>query len=960
MQGARHHRSDSGPERTALRFGPFRLFVAERLLFDGDRPIRLNRRATDILLALVEQPGRIFSHHELMSHVWPDTFVEDANLRAHISALRRALGHSDFGQSYLMTTPGCGYSFVGPLNNETSPVLLTVPPPAHPGAWPIPLGRVHGRADVIARIQAQLPQQRLISVVGPGGIGKTTVVSTLADAVVGSYPDGIQWIDLAALDRDEMVPPAVAFALGLDNFAVDPTSGIVATLRDRHMLLILDCCERIVQGAALIADSVLRGAPNVHIVATSRERLRTAGEYVVRLPPLGAPTPTGELTLAQAMEYPAVRLFVERAMAALDSFVLTEANLPTIVRICSQLEGVALAIELAAGSLASFGLAQLATLIESRLRLTSSGRRTAEPRHQTMQATLDWSYDTLPEPERLVLQRLAVFAGGADLAAVRAVAADATNDQIAVVANLARLVDKSLVVAEINDASVRYRLLDTTRSYALDKLTASRTLPVVARSHAEWFLRRLEALSAGESASLDEYTADLANIRAALDWAASPDGDAAFAVTLTLACVALWMELSLLGECRSRVGNALALLDPAGARNSTTELMLTAALGTSLMYTSGPVEAAEALWTRVFELAEEFGDTQYQLRALYGLWLYKILVCEYRAALALARRFHCVAENSNGLPDIGVAHRMTSMALHYLGEQAGTREHAQNSLQSPMSELRWAQTARYGVDQQVGSRVLLARSLWLLGYPGQAMLIAQVSVDEAAGVGHANSTCLALADGACLIAIWIGDATASDRFASMLADYAERHTLGVWRTYSSAMRGRVLAQNGVAKEGIILLRAALHELRDTPHDIRFQLYLVWLAEALWIAEEFDEALEAIDQTLERAQRTEERWYLPELLRIRGELLIRRGGSDAIAAARQHFAESLHCAREQKARSWELRTVISVARLPSSGHNAYASLRSVLDGFSEGFETADLRAARRLLSELNKKYQQAQA
>ena len=152
-------------------------------------------------------------------------------------------------------------------------------------------------------------------------------------------------------------------------------------------------------------------------------------------------------------------------------------------------------------------------------------------------------------------------------------------------------------------------------------------------------------------------------------------------------------------------------------------------------------------------------------------------------------------------------------------------------------------------------------------------------------------------------------------------------------------------------EGIALLRAALDDLRDTPHDIRFQLYLVWLAEALWIAGQFDDALAAIDQTLERAGRTEERWYLPELLRIRGELLIRRGDADAVATALQCFADSLRWAREQKARSWELRTAISIARMPSSGDDGACVVRAVLDGFSEGFETADLVAARRLLGEM---------
>ena len=194
-----------------------------------------------------------------------------------ISALRRALGDGPGGQSYRVTIPGRGYSFVGSLSNETATAVVAAPLRAQPGAWPVHLGRVHWSGDVIARIQTQLPQRRLISVVGPGGIGKTTVASTLADAVGSAYPDGIQWVDLAALDRDQTVPAAIAFALGLDNFATDPTPGIVTTLRDRRMLLILDCCERVVRGAARIADNVLRGAPHVHILATEPRTVAHGG-----------------------------------------------------------------------------------------------------------------------------------------------------------------------------------------------------------------------------------------------------------------------------------------------------------------------------------------------------------------------------------------------------------------------------------------------------------------------------------------------------------------------------------------------------------------------------------------------------------------------------------------------------------------------------------------------------------
>jgi predicted ATPase len=374
------------------------------------------------------------------------------------------------------------------------------------------------------------------------------------------------------------------------------------------------------------------------------------------------------------------------------------------------------------------------------------------------------------------------------------------------------------------------------------------------------------------------------------------------------------------------------------------------------MYTRGPVAEAESAWERVLELAAALDDNEYQLRALYGLWLYKILVCEYRAAVKLTKQFEHVAESAAAATEIPTADRMMSLPLHYLGDQTGARVRADRSLGGPVPTNRHRHITHYGVDQRVGALVQLARALWLQGLMDQAVQVAQASVDEAANLGHSNSMCLALADGASIIAIMVGNLGDAEHFAAMLDQHADKHALGVWRTYGHALRGRILMQKGAVSDGVTLLKSALADLRETPFDIRFQLYLVWLAEVQGAAGQVVEALAAIDEALKRAERREERWYLPELLRIRGELLLKSGATGSIAAARECFAQSLHWAQSQNALAWDLRTTMSVVRSrrdEGSATELRVMLESALARFSEGFGTGDLVAARSLLAELER-------
>jgi DNA-binding winged helix-turn-helix (wHTH) protein len=328
-----------------ISFGPFHLLPARQLLLEGAKPVRLGSRALSILIALVGRAGEFVSKDELIARVWPHTFVEEGNLRVHVAALRRALGDGQAGNRYIVNVPGRGYSFVAPVSRSEG-TLAARPIAVEPTHnLPAPLARMVGRDDTVHALAAKLPLQRFITIVGPGGIGKTTVALAVAGALIASYKNAVRFVDLSPLADPLLVPSAVASELGLAILSGDPIPGLIAFLRDRQMLLVLDGCEHVIVAAAALAEEVIRNAPGVHILATSREPLRAEGEHVHRLPPLAAPVASASPTASEALSFPAVQLFVERAVAGLDGFELSDADAPIVADICRRLDGIALAIE---------------------------------------------------------------------------------------------------------------------------------------------------------------------------------------------------------------------------------------------------------------------------------------------------------------------------------------------------------------------------------------------------------------------------------------------------------------------------------------------------------------------------------------------------------------------------------------------------------------------------------------
>ncbi len=457
-----------------------------RLLLHGDQPVRLGSRALEILIALVERPGELVGKNELMARVWPRTFVEDGNLKVQVAGLRRALGDRRGSNRYLATIPGQGYRFVAPVvrTGEPSPAPRAAAPRMH--NLPAPVTRVIDRSDRVGALPAQLLRCRFITIVGPGGIGKSTVALAVAEGLIEGYDHGVRFVDLAQIRDPLQVLGALVDALGLEIRSDDPIPELIAPLQGKAMLLVLDNCEHVIETTAPLAARILRGAPGVQILATSREPLRAEGEHVHRLPPLQTPRTSVGLTAAEALGFPAVQLFVERAAATSCAFELDDRDAPIVADICRKLDGIPLAIELAAGRVEAFGLRGLAAHLDDPLQLLTGGRRLALPRHRTMRAALDWGHDLLPERERAVLRRLAIFAGSFTLEAASAVAASPEIADAEVVVCAANLVAKSLTAAEVGGRAPCYRLLETTRAYALEKLADSGELEQVEHRYSDY------------------------------------------------------------------------------------------------------------------------------------------------------------------------------------------------------------------------------------------------------------------------------------------------------------------------------------------------------------------------------------------------------------------------------------------------------------------------------------------
>lgn len=936
-------------------FGPFRLSAAERLLDKDGVPVRLGGRALSLLITLVAAAGQVIDKRKLMKLAWPDVVVEEGSLRVHMVAVRKALDDGRQGGRYVANVAGQGYCFVAPVTyvpRGASPVQAPAPPNPAAGLPPALTARVVGRDETLRAIEAELLRKRFVTVVGAGGIGKTTVAVSVAHAMAGAFDDGACFVDLCAVNDAALVAGTLAAMLGLDGHPGEAPSGLVSFMRDKHMLLVLDSCEHLIGAVAALADRIFKEAPGVHILATSRESLRVEGEQVHLLQPLACPPTDDSIRAEEALAYPAVQLFVQRAGVSAARFSLGDADAPAVARICRELDGIALAIELAAGRLGAYGVDGIAALLNKSIAVLWHGRRTAVPRHQTMSAALEWSYNLLTESERAVLRRLSAFVGNFSLEAAQFVASEPGMDDAEVVEAVANLVAKSLLANEARGKGMCYRLLDSTRVYALQRLIGCGESAAVASRHASWFRwaleRRASPIFASEAERTPLQPAELlGNVRAALDWSLSDGGDMELGTALAAAAAPLLLEMSLLSECRGWMEKAIASL-PEAARGARREMELQASLGQALMFTRGNGEEVRHAFSRGLEIARDLTDCAYQLRMLAGLGTCLLRMGDFRGALEAARSADEVASAMRDPVASGTVDSMLGVTLDLTGQIADAEARWEAVLKGT-SEGQRVRMARLGFDHRVHALCGQARCHWLRGQCDQAAVLAQQAIEEAELLDHPVTLCIALI-WAGSVFLWRGDWAREERVIEQLHAHATKHSLSPYAAVAMGLRGEVAVRCARPQSGVELLTASLGVVHADRYEMRTGVFMGALAEGLAELGKHAEALATIEEALGLIERYGGYSNLPEALRVKGEILANTPGTD-LQSAEQCFLDAIHCARQQGALSWELRSSNSLAKLllrRGQVESARRVLAPIHGRFTEGHGTIDLVRAQDLL------------
>jgi predicted ATPase len=726
------------------------------------------------------------------------------------------------------------------------------------------------------------------------------------------------------------------------------------------VLLVLDNCEHVIAGAAALTERLYSEAPHVHLLTTSRESLRVEGEHVHLLRPLDHPPHDADITTERILAAPAVQLFMERATASGFSDPLSDDDARIVTNICRKLDGIALAIELVASRIGTYGIRGTQELLNHRFKLLWQGRRRALPRHQTLHAMLDWSFNLLSAPDRQLLCRLAIFVGAFTLDAAQSVAGDPIFDSHEVANSLNTLVEKSLIYSSTIDDIVYFRLLDTTRSYAAAKLVGSNCWASIARQHA---LHCSQALRMGrvDSAAfggrdLSGFVPLLGDIRAALEWSFSSVGHSQIGVDLAALAAPLLLGLSLLSECQRWCRQGLAALAKAD-QGTGTELALQQAFAMSSMFTRGISAESRTAIQRGLRLAERLGERKYQLHLLAGLHTILVNVGDFSEALIVAQRSVTLATELESVTALTMADWMLGFSYHLVGNQEAAQRYCDSGFaRAAASGL--VQIEFFGFDHRVRALIVFARVSWLRGYPDRAARMSRQAISEAERSDRALNLCIALMYAA-TVYLWNGDFKNAEYCIERLVAHASKFSFDPFRGVGVALKGELAIARGEIGIGVYTLKAALRELQCSPaagaagrvrHNALASSLSRALVAGLIRSGQTEEAVFIIEDEMARIQEGEETFDYPELLRVRATVQLAIGSANA-ALAEASLLASVEQARRHGALAWELRSAIDLARVwidQGRTVDAAALLGGVQARFSEGFGTADLKSASLLM------------
>lgn len=933
---------------TTYCFGDCRFIPARQLLLHRELPIRVGARAIDLLHALVRRPGVVVSKNELFRAAWPNVFVDEANLKVNIAALRRALAQVEPEFTCIATVPGRGYRFVAPLRvlGGADEVALSEAVRGITGELP-GITALIGRDEAVAQIVGALAETRLLTIVGPPGVGKTSVGIAAAGQMGERLKDGVSFVDLAAIDSPQLVEPAIAVACGLDSNLVNVLAGLVERLRDRELLLVLDNCDHVLSAAATVADHLNYALPKLLVVTTSREPLRCRWESVYRLAPLRSPPAGSEMDAATAITFSAVELLVRRA--ATHGYQLDDADVPCLAAIGRRLDGIALALELAAPRLATDGPAKLADQLENAFDGFVLQGNAGTPRHMTLMAMLDWSYRLLPAREASLLRHLSVYSG-----------TFALNDVVGVCGYLGSIEDvgawleslaaRSLLSVSYHTGRRYYRLLDSTRSFGSEHLRTEGEQQAAMASYAGYLLALFEqAEDEWKRLTRKDWIARYGNwgndLRRAIDWSFGSGENVELGVRLTVAGTILWQELSSFVEHQSRITTALDGTERLPTCDRTLKLKLLAAQAVNLCQTGNLVRVVGILQDGI-GLAEELGDVEYRVRMLAllgGVHFFSGRYSEALSTLSESRTILEMAGESSAIPDIQWHELMNRFCLGeiryaYQGLAESAREHATIAHRS--------QASRFVIDRFVAIRTFLSLAAWTIGEPRRGLDAAQEAVDAAETLNHAVSHAFVLGLAAIPVSLLCGFLDVAQKHVTALFDYLTLHQDDIWPPFARFYQAIIDARQGDS-DGLGRMRGAIDELVTSNYLIHLPLRLAMLADVALSYDRLDIARASIVEALEHLERNGERWCRAELLRLQGMVRWREGD---VQEAERLLQEAVQNSRQSGALSFELRAATSLAELElqTGRDDGLAQLGVIFRQFDDSFHSADIVAARTLL------------
>ncbi|WP_429293519.1 ATP-binding protein [Paraburkholderia sp. CI3] len=947
-----------------IEIGSFLIDLEMRTLRQNGEVVHVGSRAFDILAVVASAGGRLVTKDELMNAVWPDTVVEENNVQVHLSALRKILGPD---RDLILTVPGRGYQLL--QRQKSAAFNESGSQAAGGGGLPASSSVLLGRDASVGLIRAMLAQTHVLTLVGAGGIGKTSLAIEAARHTSPDFAEPVCFIELAALSTPEAVLGAIAESLGINLSGPHPDIAQVASaLGRRRKLLVLDNAEHVISAVAQIVDALVLGNDMLRILVTSRESLRIMPEMVFKVDPLAVPLPHS--TDVEILRCSAVSLFLQRANSLQGTVCADSAEIRLVGEICRRLDGIPLAIELAAARVVALGVEGVYRRLDDRMAILGGGYRTALPRHQTLRATFDWSFAILDLATQALFRRLAVFSGSFTFEAMCAIACDEEHSMANAIGGITELVAKSLVNVEFEGPVAKYRLSESTRAYAREKLQAEGELQEMTSRNARYLSCLFQAQTGGELRSDNSNQPDLQqtldDARVAFDWAFSPDGDPRVGVELASNLVSALLHSGLIEECCTRAAQAVEALDrlPPGSVDAAREMRVRAALASALPYVRGPVSRPAELWRDVLALAVESDDNTFRIHALWGLWNTMFSFGDINQSMTFAKQFHQLAMQQGTPWQKIVADQIIAISQHYLGQHTEAKRGLMSARQR-LAQLRGEalREGRFAVDPVVFCSGVLARIAWLQGDPDEATALVDTLVDSVRSETMEPSLTHVLGAAVIPLALMSGDLRRGSHYIDIMRSQAALHGFAIWLDYCDCLAAYRDILDGRTEQALPVLEAKLDALMSRGFRRMITPFIVAHAEALIKQKRVPEAENRLGEALDFCQNNGELFFLPEVWRALGvaahaeaELHARTSETRAsgIAIASCRFSNAIQLARQQDAKMWQLRASMGMARLldvQGRSEEAAELLAPLADELESASCTSDMQALLELLAYL---------